>query len=66
MPQGKSGKKPKKKTAKQQDLAPLLDTIIAGDCIAAMKKLPDASVDLVFADPPYNLQLGGDLTRPDN
>ncbi|WP_423793525.1 site-specific DNA-methyltransferase [Hyphococcus luteus] len=31
-----------------------------------MKKLPNASVDLVFADPPYNLQLGGDLTRPDN
>jgi modification methylase len=42
-----------------------LDTIIAGDCIAALKTLPDKSVDLVFADPPYNLQLGGDLTRPD-
>ncbi len=39
--------------------------IIIGDSLAEMAKLPDASVDLVFADPPYNLQLGGDLTRPD-
>ena len=31
-----------------------------------MRRLPEASVDLVFADPPYNLQLGGDLLRPDN
>ena len=42
------------------------DTIIKGDCIAAMKTLPDASVDLIFADPPYNLQLKGDLHRPNN
>jgi modification methylase len=42
-----------------------LDTIIRGDCVAALEKLPAASVDLVFADPPYNLQLGGDLHRPD-
>lgn len=42
------------------------DTIILGDCLAELKKLPDRSVDLVFADPPYNLQLGGDLLRPDN
>jgi modification methylase len=42
------------------------DTIICGDCIEELKKLPDRSVDLVFADPPYNLQLGGDLLRPDN
>ena len=40
--------------------------IIVGDCIAALKKLPDASVDLVFADPPYNLQLAADLMRPNN
>ncbi|WP_126176399.1 site-specific DNA-methyltransferase [Tsuneonella rigui] len=39
--------------------------ILAGDCVEAMKRLPTASVDLVFADPPYNLQLGGDLNRPD-
>ncbi len=43
-----------------------LNTIIEGDCIAAMQALPEASVDLVFADPPYNLQLRGDLHRPDN
>jgi modification methylase len=41
-------------------------TIIAGDCIAALERLPEESVDLVFADPPYNLQLAGELTRPDN
>src|SRR3546814_1081149 len=42
-----------------------LDMIIQGDCIAAMNELPENSVDLVFADPPYNLQLGGDLFRPE-
>jgi modification methylase len=43
-----------------------IDRIVVGDCIAALGKLPAASVDLVFADPPYNLQLEGALTRPDN
>ena len=42
-----------------------LGTILTGDCVEAMRGLPDASVDMVFADPPYNLQLGGDLNRPD-
>ena len=42
-----------------------LGQILAGDCVEAMRTLPDASIDLVFADPPYNLQLGGDLNRPD-
>ncbi len=42
------------------------DRIIAGDAVEAMAKLPDGSVDLVFADPPYNLQLSGELARPDN
>src|SRR5215217_6274490 len=42
-----------------------LGTIIEEDCIAAMKALPDGCVDMVFADPPYNLQLGGDLFRPE-
>ena len=42
-----------------------LDTIIKGDCVAALEALPDQSVDVIFADPPYNLQLGGTLTRPD-
>jgi modification methylase len=43
-----------------------LNTILSGDCIAMMNSLPAGSVDLVFADPPYNLQLGGELLRPDN
>jgi len=43
-----------------------VDAILNGDCLEELKKLPDRSVDLVFADPPYNLQLGGDLLRPDN
>ena len=42
-----------------------LDTILAGDCIQRMRELPAASVDMIFADPPYNLQLGGDLFRPE-
>ncbi len=42
-----------------------LDSIIQSDCVAAMKSLPTASVDMIFADPPYNLQLGGDLFRPE-
>mgnify|MGYP001765412818 CR=1 FL=1 len=42
-----------------------LDTILSGDCVEEMGKLPSASIDLIFADPPYNLQLGGGLTRPD-
>lgn len=43
-----------------------LNRILAGDCIEMMGALPAGSVDLVFADPPYNLQLRGDLLRPDN
>ena len=43
-----------------------LDRILVGDCVALLDRLPDASVDCVFADPPYNLQLGGDLHRPDD
>jgi len=42
-----------------------LGRIIPGDCVEAMRSLPDACVDMIFADPPYNLQLGGDLNRPD-
>ena len=43
-----------------------LNQILAGDCIEVMNALPEGSVDLIFADPPYNLQLRGDLHRPDN
>jgi len=46
-------------------VAQLLDQVRVGDCIAELAKLPCACVDLVFADPPYNLQLAGSLSRPD-
>jgi modification methylase len=41
-----------------------IDKIICGDCIEILKSLPENSVDLIFADPPYNLQLRNDLYRP--
>lgn len=41
-----------------------LDHIYHGDCIEVMSRLPEKSIDLIFADPPYNLQLRGDLLRP--
>lgn len=42
------------------------NSILTGDCVEIMRSLPKQSVDLIFADPPYNLQLGGDLHRPNN
>lgn len=41
-----------------------LDQIIQGDCVEVLNSLPEKSVDLIFADPPYNLQLQDDLWRP--
>src|SRR5947209_9814246 len=46
--------------------APHSARIIVGDCVAELGKLPAESIDLVFADPPYNLQLQRDLRRPDD
>ena len=43
-----------------------LDQILAGDCIELVNELPEKSVDLVFADLSYNLQLQGELLRPNN
>jgi modification methylase len=43
-----------------------LNTVLSGDCIDVMNSLPESSIDLIFADPPYNLQLKGELHRPDN
>jgi modification methylase len=43
-----------------------LDQILRGDCVEMMRMLPTASVHCVFADPPYNLQLRGELRRPDD
>ncbi len=56
----------KRKSAVEKQIGNLpIDTILIGDCISQMNALPENSVDLVFADPPYNLQLEGGLTRPD-
>ena len=54
------------KTKKPEAATLPRNEILAGDCIEVMNALPEASVDLIFADPPYNLQLRGDLHRPDN
>ena len=43
---------------------PELNSILTGDCLEILTRLPEQSVDLVFADPPYNLQLAGELYRP--
>src|SRR5688500_4828699 len=58
---------PKQKRAAENVPSPdlPLNQILQEDCIAAMARLPAGSVDMIFADPPYNLQLGGDLFRPE-
>ncbi len=43
-----------------------IDSVLVGDCVELMQKMPAASVDLVFADPPYNLQIGNELRRPND
>jgi len=48
------------------NLDTILNTVINADCVETMKKIADNSVDVIFADPPYNLQLGDALRRPDN
>ena len=40
--------------------------IVVGDCVSTLDRLPPESIDLIFADPPYNLQLSGELLRPNN
>src|ERR1700753_4347533 len=57
---GASARAPRTKFESESDTR-----IVVGDCVAEMSKLPSGCVDLVFADPPYNLQLKGDLKRPD-
>jgi modification methylase len=54
------------RVARHSAIPRLPSQILDGDCIAELAKLPPGSVDLVFADPPYNLQLNGDLKRPDD
>jgi modification methylase len=43
-----------------------LDQVLMGDCASLMKMLPSASIDCIFADPPYNLQRSGELRKSDN
>jgi DNA modification methylase len=43
-----------------------LNSILHADCLEALESLPERSVDLIFADPPYNLQLQRDLWRPES
>src|SRR5258705_5505833 len=55
-----------RKSDDTESRGPEVDRIIEGDCVAAMNALPAGIADLVFADPPYNLQLEGELRRPNN
>ncbi|MDB5560536.1 MAG: modification methylase [Enterovirga sp.] len=52
-------------TPRRGCVAPRLDDVLVGDCLQILRDIPSESVDLVFADPPYNLQLESALTRPD-
>jgi modification methylase len=52
--------------AVESDLESVVNRIHQGDCIEELDKLPTGAVDLIFADPPYNLQLEGELRRPNN
>ena len=61
---GKAGRAERPRASNAKRELPL-DQILMGDCIAEMARLPDKCVDMIFADPPYNLQLGGDLIRPE-
>ena len=53
------------KSVEQNNPLPI-NKIICGETVEELKKIPSESVDLIFADPPYNLQLEGELQRPDN
>ena len=48
------------------DIEKIKNKILNADCISELKKIPEKSFDLIFADPPYNLQIGKELKRPDN
>ncbi len=65
------GREQKSEQGKGADLTPdttakYRNKILQGNCAEVLDALPENSVDMIFADPPYNLQLGGDLLRPDN
>jgi modification methylase len=47
-------------------MSDLFNTIVNGNSLEILKKIPDKTFDLVFADPPYNMQIGESLRRPDD
>ncbi len=55
-----------KAVIKQNTKSLPLNKILKGDCIDVLNALPEKSVDVIFADPPYNMQLKDTLHRPDN
>ena len=57
-------KKDSTPSAATNSLSWALDRVVTGDCIEFMNTLPEACVEMVFADPPYNLQLANELHRP--
>jgi modification methylase len=66
MPRGGASKRTPRLISASALPIPEMPRVVRGDCVAELAKLAPASVDLVFADPPYNLQLQGDLKRPDD
>ena len=61
---GKSARRTRRKVAPAKTLP--VNEILLGDCLKELARLPSESIELVFADPPYNLQLERDLLRPNN
>lgn len=56
----------RKRKSRKRTPGQIRDCVLNGECVDLLKSLPDQSVDLVFADPPYNLQLSKQLLRPNN
>ncbi|MHC5954203.1 hypothetical protein ACYTX9_09825, partial [Streptococcus pyogenes] len=54
------------RSSSKPQLSASVDRVLVGDCVETLATLPESSVDLVFADPPYNLQLQNELKRPDD
>ena len=49
----------------KRDIKEAINKIILGDCIEELKKFPDESIEVIFADPPYFMQTEGELIRPE-
>lgn len=54
-----------KRLKKSMEIKEIENKIISGDCVEELKKIPDNSIDLIFADPPYFMQTEGELIRPE-